>query len=282
MALKALEHSHFLGASSQTLESPPLITSVSMGMFSHCRSMFSLELPHNATEINKDAFYYCICLRNVAFPPDAVFDDDIFGEQSFFDDVTDLQQLFSKSNARIVRELQHRFDDLRIHKLVYYQSYNQRVLKNLMDTTKLDRTGNQQDCLGMTPLHILACSYVHDLEVYHVIIDNYPTNLITEDRWGAVPLLCAFWGAAPREIIQFLLMSHESLYPDHEINWTKMVETIGRWDTPKKSIENLLQVKQMIRPDQPTDWDHLLDEFASPSRVSYESIFTERMRFLVM
>jgi hypothetical protein len=90
----------------------------------------------------------------------------------------------------------------------------------------------------MTPLHILACSYVHDLEVYRVIIDNYPTNLITEDRWGAVPLLYAFWGAAPREIIQFLLMSYESLYPDHEINWTKMVETIGRWDTPKKSIEN--------------------------------------------
>ena len=152
-----------------------------------------------------------------------------------------------------------------------------------MDATKLDLTGNQQDCLGMTPLHILACSNVHDLEVYRVIIDNYPTNLITEDRWGALPLLYAFWGAAPAEIIQFLIMScYQSLYPDHEINWTKMVETIGRTDTPKKSIENLLQVKQMIRPEQPIDWDHLLDEFASPSRVSYESIFTERMRFLVM
>jgi hypothetical protein len=71
-----------------------------MGMFSHCRSMFSLELPHNATEINKDAFYYCICLRNVAFPPDAVFDDDIFGEQSFFDDVTDLQKLFGSIECK--------------------------------------------------------------------------------------------------------------------------------------------------------------------------------------
>jgi len=79
---------------------PPLITSISMGMFSHCRSMFSLELSHNATEINKDAFYYCICLRNVAFPPDAVFDDDIFGEQSFFDDVTDLQKLFGSIECK--------------------------------------------------------------------------------------------------------------------------------------------------------------------------------------
>jgi hypothetical protein len=30
-----------------------------------------------------------------------------------------------------------------------------------------------------------------------VIIDNYPTNLIIEDRWGATPLLYAIWGDAP-------------------------------------------------------------------------------------
>jgi hypothetical protein len=73
--------------------------------------------------------------------------------------------------------------------------------------SKLDPTGNQQDCLGMTPLHILTCSSVHDPELYHIIVDNYPTNLITKDRWGALPLLYAFWGAAPTEIIQFLFKS---------------------------------------------------------------------------
>jgi hypothetical protein len=72
----------------------------------------------------------------------------------------------------------------------------------------LDPTGNQQDCLGMTPLHILACSSVHDIELYRLIIENYPTNLITEDRWGALPLLYAFWGASPAEILQFLLESY--------------------------------------------------------------------------
>jgi hypothetical protein len=77
--------------------------------------------------------------------------------------------------------------------------------------SKLDPTGNQQDCLGMTPLHILACSSVHDLEVYRVVIEKYPANLITEDSWGAPPLLYAFWGAAPAEIIQFLVNSYQSL-----------------------------------------------------------------------
>jgi hypothetical protein len=72
---------------------------------------------------------------------------------------------------------------------------------------KLDPTSNQQDCLGlgMTTLHILACSSVHDLELYRVIVEKYPANLITNDRWGALPLLYAFWGAAPAEIIEFLL-----------------------------------------------------------------------------
>ena len=146
--------------------------------------------------------------------------------------------------------------------------------------SNLDPTGNQQDCLGMTPLHILACSSVHDLELYRVIIENYPTNLITKDRWGATPLLYAFWGAAPAEIIQFLLESYQSYYPDHVFNWTMIMETIGRCDTPIVSIENLLSV--MHFPEQPFDWEYLLDNFANATRFSFDSTFKEQMKFLVM
>ena len=81
--------------------------------------------------------------------------------------------------------------------------------------------------------------------MYYVIVENYPTNLITDDKCGALPLLYAFWGAAPTEIIQYLLESYQSLYPDHVFNWTMMVEIMGRCDTPKESIEILLCVKQM-------------------------------------
>ena len=40
--------------------------------------------------------------------------------------------------------------------------------------SKLDPTGNQQDCLGMTPLHIVACSTVQNLELYQVMVEKYP------------------------------------------------------------------------------------------------------------
>jgi hypothetical protein len=244
---------------------PSLITVIPKRILCNCRSTFSLELPHNVTFIDHHAFTDCYCLRNVAFPPNADLSNDIFGDEEDYNEMAtnaDIFQLFG-SFAEIIRELQHRFDRLPIHFIVYYQSYHHGVLQNLIAVinmrsgqrrtlrSKLDPTGNQQDCLGMTPLHILTCSSVHDLELYRVIVDNYPTNLITEDRWGALPLLYAFWGAAPSEIIQFLLESYQSHYPDHDFNWTIMVETIGKCDTPKESIENLLHVKQMHFPDQP-------------------------------
>jgi hypothetical protein len=257
-----------------------------------------IRLHDGIASIGNDAYalIHCWCLRNVAFPPNADLVAEIFFDED--DEMyyhTDLQRLFGNSNAAIIREILHRFDGLPIHSLVYYQSYYQGVLQILLDATntrsgqrrtlrsKLDPTGNQQDCLGMTPLHILACSSVHDLELYRLIVEKYPANLITEDRWGALPLLYAFWGAAPAEIIQFLLESYQSLYPDHVFNWTMMVETMGRCDTPKESIENLLHVRQMHFPGQSIDWEYLLDKFAVPTKRSFDgALFQERMQYLVM
>jgi hypothetical protein len=100
---------------------------------------------------------------------------------------------------------------------------------------------------------------------------------------GALPLLYAFWGAAPAEIIEFLLESYQALYPDYEFDWTMMVETIGRYYAPKESIENVLHVKQRLFPEQPIDWDYLLNELARSSRFHLSvDLFQEQMCFLFM
>ena len=249
--------------------------------------MFSVEIPDNITEFQESAFGYCYCLRNVAFPPNAVFGDRFFVHEGP-DKPTDLHRLFG---LEIIRELIRQFDRLPIHKLVY-QSFLQGVLQKLIAAinsgsrtlcVKLEPTGNQQDCLGMTPLHILACSSVHDLELYRVIVKKYPANLIIGDRWGALPLLYAFWGSAPAEIIQFMIESYQALYPGYEFNWANMVETMGRTDTPKERIENLLHVKQMHFPEQPIDWEYLLDKFTQPSMFHMPGVvFKEQMHFFVM
>jgi hypothetical protein len=100
---------------------PPLITVIPKLMLSNCRAMFSLELSENMREIRNAALRYCHCLRNVALPPNTILGDDIFiTEAELQTDLTDLQRLFGNSNARIIFALQHRFDRLPIHKLVYY------------------------------------------------------------------------------------------------------------------------------------------------------------------
>ena len=86
-------------------------------------------------------------------------------------------------------------------------------------------------------------------------------------------------GDAPAEIIQLLLESYyQSLYPGYVFNWTMVVETIGRCDTPKERIENLLRVRQIHFPEQPIDWVYLLDEFVKPS--IFQLIFAERILLL--
>ena len=116
-------------------------------------------------------------------------------------------------------ELKNRFDGLKIHKMLYYQSYHPVTLDQLKDATnmrssqralrsKLDPTVNQQDCLGVTPLHILACSSTQELTLYQGIVERYPENLVTRDNRGALPILYALWRNAPSEIVQFLVETY--------------------------------------------------------------------------
>jgi len=51
---------------------PSLITVVTDAILYECKSMFSVEMPKNVRVIGNYALMSCYCLRNVAFPSDAV------------------------------------------------------------------------------------------------------------------------------------------------------------------------------------------------------------------
>jgi hypothetical protein len=107
----------------------------------------------------------------------------------------------------------------------------------------------------------LACSSVHDLELYRVIVAKYPANLITVDAWGALPLLYAIWGDAPVEIVNFLINSYQSLYPEIEfVDWTDLVITLGRANAPVAVIQNLLDIQHTLSPGYNIGWDQILVE----------------------
>jgi hypothetical protein len=186
--------------------------------------------------------------------------------------------------------LQYRFNRLPVHSKIYYISYyNQmsseeiRSAITIGENGELDPSGLQQDCLGMTPLHILACSTVQCLELYQFIVDMYPNNLIVEDAWGALPLLYAIWGDAPCEVVQLLVNSYQSLYPDHEFDWEEMVITLGRANAPTSVFRNLLgiNIQQILSPEYIINWDHILQELATDRwATKYGIISPSTFRFL--
>jgi hypothetical protein len=110
--------------------------------------------------------------------------------------------------------VQSRFDGVPISSTYYISYYYPKALEGMRNRMIvgeiariiggngiIDLTGLHQDCLGMTPLHILACSTVQCFELYRLMIDTYPASLIVEDAWGTIPLLYAVWGGTPSGLL---------------------------------------------------------------------------------
>ena len=278
---------------------PSQIVSTPDGMFSACKAMFSAEIPETVTRIEQSTFSQCHSLRNVAIPPSASVDPSSFlpfgrNDEGFFHHLFcgDLLQLFGEPSplisTQIINALKHRFDNLPIHKMLYYQSYinvtsdelnNATEVRISRRRTKLNPSGSQQDCLGMTPLHIMACSTVQNISLYRVLIDKYPQTLVIEDRWGASPLLYAVWGRAPDEIVKFLVESYLSLYPKYEFNWTGMITTLGTVGAPVMIIQNLLDLQEGSFPDQAINWDGIIDKLAVEQNENIDGFDSKREPF---
>jgi hypothetical protein len=164
--------------------------------------------------------------------------------------------------------LRNRFDGLPLHKICYYHSHDSaevaiRSLSSELETqsSSISRASRGiQDCLGMTPLHILACSTKHHLAMYQMLLSKYPEHLIYTDAWGDTPLLYTLWGRAPREIVELLITTMKEKFTDtgEGIDWTKMIETLCRGLAPIASIDYLIEMNAKHFPEQNShdiDWN---------------------------
>ena len=281
---------------------PPLINTITEGMLSKCNSMCSVEFPESIVlieghpHLEDDEYGYngalknCHSLRNVTIPANTEVREGAFMSCTDLQVIFEFEQGFNSTEQRIINALKHRFDSLPIHKMIYYQSYNNLTANQLNSTTdirisrrrsKLNPTGKQRDCLGMTPLHILACSTVQNVELYRVLIAKYPENIVTEDSWGALPLLYAVWGGAPNEIVQFLAESYLSLYPSYDLNWTGMFISLSQRNVQRDVVKSLLDLRQNFFPNQHIDWNTLLSNLHECGDTETRGTLDETFRFLV-
>lgn len=295
-SIESIGKNAFCHAQVAKFKVPPLIQTISNGLVAYCESIFSVELPQcinllkgeggEERDFEPGPFAGSHFLRNVCIPSNAEMRSDVlsWGE---YHTCTDLKKVFT-SKEEAVNALKHRFDNLRIHSMLYYQSYqpvevdqlNNALLKESNESDEFtlcdilygqDSISQSQDCVGMTRLHILACSTIQNLELYRVLVEAYPKHLITEDKWGALPFLYVVWGSAPNDIIQYLVTKHQSFYPDYEFNWTLMFETLGLANAPQDVIQNLLNVHQESFPEQTIDWTKILDNLGEIKVISETS-----------
>lgn len=136
----------------------------------------------------------------------------------------------------------------------------------LIDT--LDSQG-QQDSFGMTPLHILGCSVHQSLDLYKILIDYSPTDLIHKDKWGDHPLLYAYQTHAPLESVLLLLRSQRRLFPDHQIEWVAMIKKMCFNHASVESIQTVFRSHEII----------LAEEGGSDERINLGLCIQDRLWF---
>jgi len=266
-AIESIGPRAFLGCNLINFRLPPLIVDVDLAIFGNLngntnKCLIALELSENITRITIISGHSqpgLESLRNIALPSECEVDADAFHN------CKDLRVAFPNEDMDTISQaLQHRFDDLPVHKICYYQSYhvNETTMQSLRREIKpwtskppgrLNTTGKQQDCLGMTPLHILACSTNPTIEMYRLLIDNYPETLIMKDKWGDITLLYAFWCNAPTEVLGLLVESHKTLHLNYEFEWKDMLLTMVKRNVPLANIQRLITTQQKSFPDQEYD-----------------------------
>jgi hypothetical protein len=231
--------------------------------------MVSLELSENVHEVDIDGLELGR-VRNVALPHDVTISGTVRNGNNVF-------RKYYNEEIEAFEEMKHRFDGLPIHKLCYYHTYDNDTYEKVeniilgegkrlrsgkrMRVHQVNQSGNKQDPMGFTPLHILVCSAWHNQPLHELIIEHYPDTLITKDKWNATPLLYAFWTGAPS--IEFLLESQYELFPDVPVDWGIIFRQLMHYAPTRDPLMRALCVYRDLSPEkQNMKWESFLHKEA--------------------
>jgi hypothetical protein len=219
--LRTIDKGTFYECSSLThARIPSSVIRIEKGAFANCTRLISWELPEGLERISLDVeydrdrrepptIYCCFSLVNLVIPSEQDF------EQYDGDEIMQGLKLrhVASNFDDLVSKLQHRFDDLPVHRLCYYQSYHllTETMENLRQSMDADPgAGTDVDAFGMTPFHILALSQTPNLSLFQALMKVYKVDIIrTRDKFGSTPIdyLCMNDTPGSATVIQSLLQT---------------------------------------------------------------------------
>ncbi|KAL7438109.1 hypothetical protein ACHAXH_006407 [Discostella pseudostelligera] len=169
--------------------------------------------------------------------------------------------------------LRNRFDELPLHELCFYHSRQAMVeYKDPFEWINNNYYGeppspspvdcSKVDFLGMTPLHVLACSGTHDIRLYQFIVDSYTGALIATDEWSDVPLTYIMLSDAPMEILHFFLEMHKREWGKMPFDFATLITRMVNCKSGER-IRQVIQAQRKVFPEVKVNWQVIVDKSKS-------------------
>jgi hypothetical protein len=289
---------------------PSSVTSIGNEAFKYCQALVQVKLHEGLQRIGEEAFYGCISLLRIIIPSSTTsIGRNSFARCDLLRNVTipstsaiTQEQLASSflilHDTEIILDLiKGRFDDLSMHQLcnnynpapgtqaevqarceAFIQAVNQHPIHEFQ----------RQDCLGMTPLHILLCSGIdYGMRVLECMIEKCPDAMLIQDKWGKVPLDYALLGKASIAIIDLLFATHSKRWESLPFDFGNMIQRLARMHKPQ-FVRDVIRVQRTHFPSLVVDWQHIVtqtlsqdDDFRIPIRDDDNRITIGFFRVLV-
>ncbi|KAL3758063.1 hypothetical protein ACHAWU_002996 [Discostella pseudostelligera] len=217
--------------------------------FSVCTTSKSIVVPSAVTAICDGTFHTCTSLEEVRDLREGIL---TISRDGLFANFAEVNCTFDM--------LRRRFDDLPIHELCHTVTSNEE-LQTLMEVIQLHSAhGFPVDCLGTTPLHILACSGNRNILLYRCYLECFPDAIIDEDNWGETPLGYIVFSGNSEEILHIFMETCKK-------RWGVLPFDIGNIMLKKfisaERARRFIQALRRYFPDLVIDWQEIVEQSIS-------------------
>ncbi|KAL7540551.1 hypothetical protein ACHAXR_010894 [Thalassiosira sp. AJA248-18] len=248
------------------------VTRIPFGAFSSLKKLVEVELCEGLEEIGNRAFYECVSLRRITIPS------------------TVLRILnYAFSNCTQLEEVELCEGLLEIGEYAFYKCASLSHIKIPSTVRRIpdcafyycEKLEEVELCEGLVEIGVSAFSFCQSLEEVKLCEGLLEIEADAFHKWGALPILYALWGNAPREIIQYLIESYKTRYPALDLSWGRMMETLGRADVPSYILEYVRDVQYEYFPEEEIDWDDVLEKLAEEERSHFNDASEESFKCLI-
>jgi hypothetical protein len=221
--------------------------------------LLRVNIPSSVEYMSHRAFTHCRRLRNIAISPSSTLQSAVLEQMKPFRRITELDCTMDM--------LKSRFDGLPLHRFCFYHAHPSMGypdinawLDNYIRQAPPPAEYSATDCLGMTPLHILSCSGIHDGILYQRIYELNPDQLRIPDDTGKTVIEYILLVDAPPDIFRFFIDTMRKKWGTLPFHFEHLVHKSARLDKGEEPIRKFIQAQRTYFPSLDVNWSRLVDD----------------------